>query len=182
MTAPLPNAEPWVLPSRPVERAAFVEALFRKLYQPLRVMCRHLVSTEADADDLVQEAFLLAAHGLDDFRGECATSTWVFRIALRCAARRAVRRKHEVPIEAAGETAAATAPVDEAVEARRRLARVRVALQRLPLEQRAVIALSAVEGLPHRLIAETLGIPEGTVGSRLHQARKRLALELSPRW
>jgi RNA polymerase sigma-70 factor, ECF subfamily len=178
MSRPVTAVEPWALPSTASERASFVDDLFGKLYQPLRVMCRHLVATDADADDLVQEAFFLAARGLAGFRGECSTSTWVFRIALRCAAKKAIRQKRDVPLEAASETAASDAPVDEAVEARRRLDRVRVALERLPLEQRAVLALSAIDGLPHRAIAETLGIPEGTVGSRLHHARKRLALEL----
>jgi RNA polymerase sigma-70 factor, ECF subfamily len=179
MSPSLTTVEPWALPSTPAERASFVDDLFSKLYQPLRVMCRHLVATDADADDLVQEAFFLAARGLTTFRGECSTSTWVFRIALRCAAKKAIRQKRDVPLEAANEPASSSAPVDEAVEARRRLEKVRAALERLPLDQRAVLAMSAIDGLPHRVIAETLGIPEGTVGSRLHQARKRLALELA---
>jgi RNA polymerase sigma-70 factor, ECF subfamily len=56
--------------------------------------------------------------------------------------------------------------------------RLAAALARLPAEQRAVLSLFALDGLGHREIAEILGVPEGTVWSRLHGARKRLAAEL----
>ncbi|MBI5543210.1 MAG: RNA polymerase sigma factor [Deltaproteobacteria bacterium] len=59
-------------------------------------------------------------------------------------------------------------------EARQLLA----ALQRLSLEHRAVLSLFALEGVPHREIAEVLGVAEGTIWSRLHAARKRLAEEV----
>lgn len=51
-------------------------------------------------------------------------------------------------------------------------------MARLPAELRAVLSLFALEGMKHREIAEVLGIPEGTVWSRLHRARKRLQEEL----
>ena len=53
------------------------------------------------------------------------------------------------------------------------------ALSRLPLEQRSVLALFSIDGLSHKEIAATLGIPEGTVWSRLSNARKRLASEMA---
>lgn len=56
-------------------------------------------------------------------------------------------------------------------EARRTLA----ALQQLTADHRAVLSLFALEGLSHREVAEVLGVPEGTIWSRLHGARKRLA-------
>jgi RNA polymerase sigma-70 factor (ECF subfamily) len=85
-------------------------------------------------------------------------------------------RPAPLPLEAALEVVCGAAPMDEVVESRRTLARVAAALEALSLEQRAVLGLSAIEGLSHRAIAEVLGIPEGTVGSRLFQARKRVAL------
>ena len=57
-------------------------------------------------------------------------------------------------------------------------AKVLRAMARLPTEQRAVLSLFALEGLKHKEIAEVLGVPEGTVWSRLHAARKRLQMEL----
>jgi RNA polymerase sigma factor (sigma-70 family) len=56
--------------------------------------------------------------------------------------------------------------------------RVAAALDRLPAEQRAVLSLFALRGLGHREIAAVLGVPEGTVWSRLHAARSRLAAEV----
>jgi RNA polymerase sigma-70 factor (ECF subfamily) len=61
---------------------------------------------------------------------------------------------------------------------RERGSQVAAALARLSAEHRTVIALFSLDGLSHREIAETLGIPEGTVWSRLHLARKKLAAEL----
>ncbi len=56
---------------------------------------------------------------------------------------------------------------------------VQTALDALPAEQRLVVALFAVDGLRHTEIAEILGIPEGTVWSRLHQGRKAIAAKLT---
>ena len=56
--------------------------------------------------------------------------------------------------------------------------RIAGAMERLSAEHRVVISLFAVDELPHAQIAEILGVPEGTVWSRLHAARKRLAAEL----
>jgi RNA polymerase sigma-70 factor (ECF subfamily) len=58
-------------------------------------------------------------------------------------------------------------------------ARALAALARLPAGPRAVLSLFAVEGLSHREIADILGVPEGTVWSRLHAARRMLIQSLS---
>jgi RNA polymerase sigma-70 factor (ECF subfamily) len=58
--------------------------------------------------------------------------------------------------------------------------RVHAAMLRLPAEHRAVLSLLALEGLSHREVAEVLGVPEGTVWSRLHAARRRLSEVLRP--
>ena len=77
--------------------------------------------------------------------------------------------------EPSGEPAASGAG---AIEAAADAAKVLRAMARLPTEQRAVLSLFALEGLKHKEIAEVLGVPEGTVWSRLHAARKRLQMEL----
>jgi RNA polymerase sigma-70 factor (ECF subfamily) len=55
---------------------------------------------------------------------------------------------------------------------------VQAALDALPAEQRVVVALFSIDGLTHRQIAAVLGVPEGTVWSRLHKGRKALAAAL----
>jgi RNA polymerase sigma-70 factor (ECF subfamily) len=91
------------------------------------------------------------------------------RIALRIKARR--RPSEPPPLDLPGTTA-------EHIEASADAARVLEAMAKLPAEQRAVLSLFAIGGMKHREIAEVLGIPEGTVWSRLHAARKRLQAEL----
>jgi RNA polymerase sigma-70 factor (ECF subfamily) len=92
-------------------------------------------------------------------------------VAVRAALRLRARRR-EVLAEAADDRGTGgEAALADRDEARRTLA----ALQRLGAEDRAVVSLFAVDGLSHREIAEILGVPEGTVWSRLHAARRRLA-------
>jgi RNA polymerase sigma-70 factor, ECF subfamily len=64
---------------------------------------------------------------------------------------------------------------DDVAAARERMGQLKLALEQLSAEQRVVLSLFAVEGLGHEEIAGVLGVPTGTVWSRLHSARKRLA-------
>jgi RNA polymerase sigma-70 factor (ECF subfamily) len=136
-------------------------------------LCLHVVGNAADAEDAVQEALLAVHSGLPRFRGECLLSTWIYRIALRTALRVRARRPRTIPLD----FEPSHEPRNPALD-RERSRQVHVALSRLTAEHRAVLALFSLDGLSHREIAETLGIPEGTVWSRLHLARKKLAAEL----
>lgn len=132
-------------------------------------LCRGLTGNDADAKDAFQETFLAVATALPRFRGECAVKTWVHRIAIRTAVRaRGRRRNHEELDDAAVSR--------DGVRTRR--LEVARAMEALSAEHRLVLALFAVEGMTHPEIAETLGIPEGTVWSRLHAAKKKLAAAL----
>ncbi len=132
-----------------------------------------LTGNQSDAEDATQETFLAILGGLAGFRGECRISTWVYRIAIRSALRVRARRPREetLAFEPVGDAR------DPALESERSR-QVRRALSRLTADHRTVLALFSLDGLSHREIAETLGIPEGTVWSRLHLARKKLAAEL----
>jgi len=137
----------------------------------LLALCLHLCGNAADAEDALQET-LLALH-VARFRGESSVETFAYRVALRIALRIKSRRRQAG--EPSGEPAASGAG---AIEAAADAAKVLRAMARLPTEQRAVLSLFALEGLKHKEIAEVLGVPEGTVWSRLHAARKRLQMEL----
>jgi len=151
------------------------DTVYAATQRDVYALCRHLVGNAADAQDAAQETFLAVAGALPGFRGEASVKTWVHRIAIRCALKiRAKSRRAPEPLPAAelpGER-------DPRVDSERSWALAR-AMAELSFEQRAVISLFAIEGLTHAEIAEVLGVPEGTVWSRLHAARKRLAALLT---
>ena len=157
-------------------RAAAVSAVFRAFRQPVLGVCLHLTGRRADAEDVVQEVFLSVHRALPLFRGESRLSTWIYRIAIRAALEHRARRRRTEPLD---DAIPARGPGgEEHVEARDRARRLLIAMDRLSADHRAVLSLFAVDGLSHREIAEILGVPEGTVWSRLNLARKRLLEEL----
>jgi RNA polymerase sigma-70 factor, ECF subfamily len=158
------------------ERAAAQRRLFELFREPLLGLCVHLCGNRATAEDALQEAFISVFRALPGFRADARLSTWMYRIAareaLRHRAREAARRSEPIDDEAAAPFAGDPAVRREESEALLR------ALDRLSADHRMVLSLFAVDGLSHREIADILGVPEGTVWSRLHGARKRLAAEL----
>lgn len=155
-------------------RAPAFDALYRAERERVLALCLHVTGRRADAEDALQETFLAVHRGLRLFRGDATPSTWVYRIALRAALRVKARRRPAEPVDP--ETPGASG--EEEIASRAEARRIADALGRLSVEHRTVLALFALEGLGHRAIAEVLGVPEGTVWSRLHAARRRLAAEL----
>jgi len=129
----------------------------------------------ADLEDEMQEVFIVVHRRLDSFDGSARFSTWLFGICLRVAAafrsRAHVRREQPTAeIQDQPDSASDADPEARTMrrEAERRLERV---LERLGLERRAVFVMFEIEGLPAGAIADMLGIPVGTVYSRLSTAR-----------
>jgi RNA polymerase sigma-70 factor (ECF subfamily) len=150
--------------------------LFRALREPVLALCLHLAGRRADAEDALQETFLAVHRALPRFRGEARLSTWVYRIAVRAALRARARRRDGPAVDP--ETPGGRSDAEADLEARLEARRLQEAMARLPAEHRVVLSLFALEGLSHRQIAEVLGVPEGTVWSRLHAARRRLSEEM----
>jgi RNA polymerase sigma-70 factor (ECF subfamily) len=181
---PLPKLDP-VAEAALLERArrggrdldAVVGELFRTYREPLLTLSVHVVGDRAEAEDVVQQVFVSVQRALPLFRGEARIATWLYRIAIRAAlASRAARREAE-PLDDALPGASAEASLlarDEAL-------RVAEAMRKLPVEHRTVLSLFAIEGLSHREIADVLGVPEGTVWSRLANARRKLGEALRAR-
>jgi RNA polymerase sigma-70 factor (ECF subfamily) len=162
-----------------VEPAPAFEDLFRALRARVLAICFQMCGDLAEAEDATQETFIIVHRALPKFRGEAAPATWVTRIALRVAARARKRRRRggaPLAIEHAADLAASPDP--DHVEARDEVARVRAALADLSPDHQAVLSLFAIEGLSHDEIADVLGVPVGTIWSRLHAARKRLRAKL----
>ena len=148
-------------------------------------LARYLMRNDSDADDVVQEAFLRALKYFGGFRGEGASQSRAWLLAIvRNMAHSWRRRLH---------TGSSTTEFDETVHSeaiadehpgsalsrrdlRETLAEV---LDRLPPEFREVIVLREMEGLSYKEISEVADVPVGTVMSRLSRARKRLQEALS---
>ena len=159
-------------------------AAFRELYQTygprVKAYMMRCGADAATADDLVQDTLLTvwrkAALYASD-RGSIAA--WVFTIARNLRIDR-LRRElpwHQLPEERLME-ASGDLPADEVVYAKERQKRVGAALADLPDEQRRVVTLSFVDGLSHSAIAEQLGVPLGTVKSRIRLACQRIRQSL----
>src|SRR5262245_22825908 len=139
---------------------------------------RRLVGRIDDAEDLVQETCLRAFRAFDQLRRPEAAKAWVFTVLrsafLRDAARWAPARPGSVEIEAASsegsrEAPAALSPWDGAL-----IEEARLATQRLPIAFREVVVLAHIGGFSYREIADILGVPVGTVMSRLFRGRRLL--------
>ncbi len=152
---------------------ASFEAVFEESRRRVLGLCLHLTGNREDAEDAAQETFLAVHKSLSRFRGDCRISTWVYRIAIRAALRVKAKRAATESLD----VEPSSSPADPALE-KERASQLRRALSRLTFEHRTVLALFSLDGLSHREIAKTLGIPEGTVWSRLHLARKKLEAEL----
>ncbi len=158
-----------------------VRAQMIALLPRLRRFARSLAGTADQADDLVQAACERALARIDQWTPGTRLDSWMFRIVqtIWLDDRRATR----VRLGEGHVTAEAAEPelvVDGAgrMESRMTLAAVRRAMGRLPEEQRAVLTLVCVEGLTYREASDALGVPIGTVMSRLARARSALVRDL----
>lgn len=138
-------------------------------------ICLRMLRDREAALDATQETFVTVFRKADRFAGRSAFSTWLYRVAVNTCydhARRAVR--HRVDSLPEGEDPADAAAGDgfTSVELR---SDIEEALAALPAEFRAAVVLADVEGLPLQTVAELLGVPVGTVKSRVFRGRKLLA-------
>lgn len=147
--------------------------LVEPMIPALRRYARGLLRDPTAADDLVQDCLeRVIAHWHS--RRNDDPRTWVFAILHNLAVNRlkqTARRGEHVPFEKVDESAFARQPTQEDSLMRRDLLQ---ALQQLPEEQRSVLLLVSVEDLSYSQTAKVLGIPIGTVMSRLSRARERL--------
>lgn len=174
------------------EREAFRQIVQRCNQRMFRVV-RGVLHADADAEDVVQEAYVRAYERIDSFRGESSLATWLTRIALNEAYGRLRKRHDRVDIEQDEALLRASAqvlafpghaleadPADAAARAQmRRL--LEQAVDALPEAFRLVYVLREVEGCSVEETAEALGLREETVKTRLHRARRRLREALHER-
>ncbi len=139
----------------------------------------HFCGNAAEAEDVVQEAFVQAYLKLANFQRNSQFYTWLYRIAFNTAISRKRRKRVESSVEKNREQAGME-PVDEGDAPGDQMIRdeqavqVHKALAALSDEHREILVLREMEGCDYEQIAETLDINVGTVRSRLHRARMQL--------
>jgi RNA polymerase sigma-70 factor (ECF subfamily) len=156
-----------------------LDALLRRHYDRVYAVCRRLAGNDADAADATQEALMALVRGLPKFDGRAAFSTWAYRVATN-ACLDELRRRGRRPDPGLPEVE--QAPPGGHPELADRVSdrlSIDTALQALPEEFRAAVVLRDLSGLDYAEIASVLGIPPGTVRSRIARGRAALARVLS---
>jgi RNA polymerase sigma-70 factor (ECF subfamily) len=162
-----------------------LDDLLRRHYDRVHAVCRRIAGSTRDADDAAQEAMIGIVRGLPHFDGRARFSTWAYRIATNAALdelRRRKRRPALALVTDEGEQVETADPlaareVEGAVE---RLS-IDAALDALPEDFRTAVVLRDVADLDYAEIAEVLGVPVGTVKSRIARGRAQLADALGNR-
>jgi RNA polymerase sigma-70 factor (ECF subfamily) len=162
--------------------AAAFEHIYRLHSRRVYALCLRMVSNTAEAEDLVQEAFLQLFRKIHTFRGESAFSTWLHRLAVNVVLMRL--RKKGLPETSLEE---ATEPDEESGTPRKDIGapdptlagsidRVNLerAIDELPPGYKQVFVLHDIQGYEHNEIAELMGCSVGNSKSQLHKARLRL--------
>ncbi len=162
--------------------AAAFEYLYQLHSRRVYALCLRMVNNPADAEDLMQEAFLQLFRKVGTFRGESAFSTWLHRMTVNVVLMRL--RKKSLPVASLEET---TEPDEETGGPRKDIGapdlRLSGAVDRVNLERsveklppgyRTVFVLHDVQGYEHNEIAKIMGCSVGNSKSQLHKARTRL--------
>jgi len=159
--------------------AALVERHERRVYN----LALRMTGREEDARDATQDALLTVLNKLSSFRGEAAFTTWLHRVTVN-ACYDLLRKRQRAPLLERGEDdmpAIEPPPAADHADTSDLSIDVRRALTEVPEDFRVVMILHDVQDLPQEEVAAILGIPVGTVKSRLHRGRIALARALGVR-
>ena len=165
--------------------------LVSKYQRKLMRLVSRLVRDQAEAEDVVQEAFIKAYRALPQFRGDSAFYTWLYRIGINTAKNYLVTQGRRMPTSTESDIQEAETFDDgeqlrdintpESMLATKQIAEtVNIAMEALPEELRVAITLREIEGLSYDEIALAMGCPIGTVRSRIFRAREAIAEKLRP--
>jgi RNA polymerase sigma-70 factor (ECF subfamily) len=163
-----------------------LETLLRRHHDRLWALCRRMTGNHADAEDALQDALIAIVRGINRYDGRAAFTTWSYRVTtnacldeLRRRRRRPIPDAPEAPgtaLSRDGPGAAVSAPrAPAAVEAVADRLDVDAALALLPQDFRAAVVLRDLCDLDYAEIARVLGVPPGTVRSRIARGRSQLA-------
>lgn len=161
--------------ARAGDRSALDEIVRTHAASVYRIVAAYVGREEAE--DATQEVFVHVQEGLPSFEGRSQLGTWILRIATNVALKRLRRRRRKPPpkpLEDHDHPAAPDADPSMVLADLELKDAFRSALGSLPHDQRAVVVLRGIEGLPFDEVARTLGIPTPTAHSRMARACERL--------
>lgn len=172
------------------DRAA-TDVLLRRHYDRVHAVCRRIAGGTRDADDAAQEAMIRVVRNIDRFDGRSTFSTWVYRIATNTALDELRKRQRRPQLQVVSDEdssygrSSPREPVDEIAHREVESVVDRLAIDRaladLPPDYRVPVVMRDVGDLDYSEIAEALGIPIGTVKSRIARGRKLLLEQLGNR-
>jgi RNA polymerase sigma-70 factor (ECF subfamily) len=156
--------------------------LFKQTVDDVHRILYRLAGPQKDMEDLVQRVYLAVFGSIASFRGESAFSTWLFGICLKVVRKqsRTLFRRLRLQGKVDREPRPASETPENGAARAQRARRVHQVLQQLPFKLRTVLVLYEMEGFTGKEIARQLDIPEATVWTRLHHARR--AFKRSYKW
>lgn len=168
---------------------AMFEIIMRRYNQRLYRISRSILQDDGEAEDVMQDAYVRAYEHLYQFAGKAAFSTWLTRIAIHEALARKRRRRHMEELDALQELKGDSMPIlkssrpDPEVQATQAHVRelLEDAIQALPEPYRIIVVLREVEEMGVVETAESLGVSEAVVKTRLHRAHAMLRRDLHSR-
>ncbi len=164
--------------------------LVRKYQHKIIQIVNRYVKDPSEAQDVAQESFIKAYRALNNFRGDSAFYTWLYRIAINTAKNYLVSRarrysQYEVDIQEAEQVG--NIPQLRSMETPEQqlfneeiVAAIKSAIDKLPEEMRMAIMLREFEGMSYEEIAQAMDCPVGTVRSRIFRAREAIDNKLTP--
>lgn len=167
--------------------------LFDRYHRRAYAVAFGVVKNSQDAADIVQDGFVKVHRHIGKFQGSSSFYTWLYRIIMNLAIDHVRRKKNAKGVEyddrvgreadeIAGDGALLPRILDanpsKTVIRKELLAKIQEALDELPEYHRAVIVLREVEGLSYEEMSKVLGVPKGTIMSRLFHARKKMQAAL----
>ena len=173
--------------------AAF-RMLFERYHRRAYAVAFGVVKNQEDALDIVQDGFVKVHRHIGKFQGSASFYTWLYRIIMNLSIDHVRRRKNARGVEyddgvardseaLAGDGSLVPRLLDanpaKTVVRRELLGRIQAALDELPEYHRAVIILREIEGLSYEEMSKILGVPKGTIMSRLFHARKKMQASLA---
>jgi RNA polymerase sigma-70 factor (ECF subfamily) len=156
------------------DRSAFgvlMERHERRIYN----LALRMTGREEDARDATQDAFLTALRKISSFRGEAAFTTWLHRVAVNACYDLLRKRARSPLLDQLPEHEPEPPPSADHADGTDLAVDVQRALLEVPEDFRAAMILHDVQDLPYEEVATILGVPVGTVKSRLHRGRVALA-------